>query len=114
MDEDVDPRPLNSKAKTPEDAAGTAHGKTGGHKDGGSRGKSGSRDKASGEPGVGSGRRLTPTARALAVAAVQGISTAFLDSVIKDDAIAREWLRKDANRWLKNNGQLNSKSTLNA
>lgn len=81
----------------------------GGRKEGGGRGKAGSRESASVEPGSWPGQHLTPTAQAMAVAAVQGISTAFLDSVVKEDAIAREWLRKDANRWLKNTGELKRK-----
>ncbi|MBI3524227.1 MAG: hypothetical protein HY066_06815 [Betaproteobacteria bacterium] len=51
----------------------------------------------------------TPTAQAMAVAAIQSISTAFLDSAVKRNATAREWLRKDANRWLRDTGELKRK-----
>jgi hypothetical protein len=32
--------------------------------------------------------------------AAQDVSTAFLDAQLKDDPLAREWLRVDAARWL--------------
>jgi len=37
------------------------------------------------------------------------VSVAFLDATVKDDSIAREWLSKDAQRWLGDLGQLSSK-----
>jgi len=45
----------------------------------------------------------------MGVAAVQAISTAFLDAVLKEDKIAREWLEKDATRWLQGKGELRRK-----
>jgi hypothetical protein len=33
-------------------------------------------------------------------ALVQAVSTAFLDATVKNDDIAREWLTRDAARWL--------------
>ncbi len=52
---------------------------------------------------------LSPTARALGRAAIQGVSTAFLDAYVKQDAIAREWLERDAGRWLRETGEIRKK-----
>ncbi len=115
VDEDAAPRPAAPTGNAREKGSEGSHGKGGGgkegvgRKEGGGRGKAGFRESTGVGPGGWSGQHLTPTARAMAVAAVQGISMAFLDSVVKDDAIAREWLRKDANRWLKNTGELKRK-----
>lgn len=52
---------------------------------------------------------LSPTARAIGVAAIQGVSSAFLDAYMKQDPIAQEWLNKDAKRWLGESGELRKK-----
>ncbi len=83
---------------------------------------SGAGEPAEGEAGGAGGRlgrrggaaddgeaRPSPTARAIGVAAIQGLSTAFLDAVLKDDVFAREWLQKDAARWLRDRGELRRK-----
>jgi hypothetical protein len=41
--------------------------------------------------------------------AVQDVSTAFLDAYLKGDALAREWLAADAERWLGAAGELRRK-----
>ena len=56
-----------------------------------------------------SGAPPSPTAQAIGVAAVQGIAVAFLDAYLKQDPIAREWLEKDAARWLRNGGEIKRK-----
>ena len=56
--------------------------------------------------GVDIDRRISPTDSAIAVAAVQGVTTAFLDACLKNDPRAREWLHKDASRWLMGVGEL--------
>ena len=43
------------------------------------------------------------------IAAVRGVTTAFLDATVKDDAAAREWLAKEAARWLGRAASLQSK-----
>lgn len=43
------------------------------------------------------------------IAAVQAVSTAFLDAEVKGDAIAREWLLRNAARWLGDSAVLQSK-----
>ena len=43
------------------------------------------------------------------IAAVQGVSTAFLDATVKGDPIAREWLLRNAARWLGDSAVLQSK-----
>ena len=56
-------------------------------------------------PGAG----LSPTSLAISEAAIQGVTTAFLDAYVKDDSIAREWLDKDASRWLRDRGEIKHK-----
>lgn len=63
--------------------------------------------------GGGDGGRMPPqgggislTRQALEASAVQGVSTAFLDAYLRQDATAQEWLRKDAPRWLGDKGRL--------
>jgi hypothetical protein len=41
--------------------------------------------------------------------AVTSVTTAFLDTYLKDDGISREWLSRDARRWLKKMGALTVK-----
>lgn len=43
------------------------------------------------------------------IAAVQAVSTAFLDATVKGDPIAREWLLHNATRWLGDSATLQSK-----
>jgi dienelactone hydrolase len=43
------------------------------------------------------------------IAAVQSVSTAFLDATVKNDAIAREWLLRNATQWLGDSAVLQSK-----
>ena len=49
------------------------------------------------------------TSQAISLAAIQGVTTAFLDAYVKQDAIAREWLEKDAPRWLRDKGEIKRK-----
>jgi pimeloyl-ACP methyl ester carboxylesterase len=56
-----------------------------------------------------SGPMASPTDRALNVSLIQGVSTAFLDAYLKHDAVAQEWLRKDAKRWVGDRGDLQRK-----
>lgn len=51
----------------------------------------------------------SPTDRALDVSLVQGVTTAFFDAYLKHDAVALEWLRKDAKRWVGDRGDLQRK-----
>ena len=50
--------------------------------------------------------RPSPTDQALNVSLIQGVTTAFLDLYLKQDATAREWLQKDARRWIGERGEL--------
>jgi hypothetical protein len=84
-----------------------AAGSHGGH--GGEGGNTGGADGGRAAPRENARQGASPTALAMGVAAVQGISTAFLDAVMKEDGIAREWLEKDANRWLRDKGELKHK-----
>ena len=52
---------------------------------------------------------ISPTAQAIGVIAIQGVTTAFLDAYVKNDPIALEWLGKDASRWIKNRGEIRKK-----
>ena len=55
------------------------------------------------------GAAISPTDRAIGIAAIQGVSTAFLDAYVKRDPIAQEWLDQDARRWLGERGEIRSK-----
>ncbi|HEX5392167.1 MAG TPA: hypothetical protein VFW68_02745 [Rhodocyclaceae bacterium] len=62
------------------------------------------------QEGLGNGRSgMGGTARAMGQSAVTSVTTAFLDTYLKDDTISREWLSRDARRWLKNTGTLTVK-----
>ena len=50
-----------------------------------------------------------PTTLQMRLQAIQDVSTAFLDATLKDDALAREWLARDAPRWLAGQGTLRSR-----
>ena len=41
--------------------------------------------------------------------AVQRVSVAFLDAILRRDALAGEWLARDAERWLGDLGELRRK-----
>jgi len=41
--------------------------------------------------------------------AIRAVTTAFLDSLVKEDDIAQEWLRRDARRWLRDTATLTVK-----
>jgi hypothetical protein len=60
-------------------------------------------------PGMYRDAALSPTSLAIGEAAIQGVTTAFLDAYVKDDSIAREWLDKGASRWLREWGELKRK-----
>lgn len=55
------------------------------------------------------GGRMNGTALAMGQSAVVSVTTAFLDAYLKGDAISREWLARDARRWLRNTGTLTVK-----
>jgi hypothetical protein len=51
----------------------------------------------------------TATANAIGATAIAGVTTAFLDAYVKNDAVAQEWLEKDAPRWLRDKGEFTRK-----
>lgn len=59
--------------------------------------------------GAGIGNQVSPTDLAIAVVAIENVTVAFLDACLNKDSIAREWLRKDAARWLAQAGELKIK-----
>lgn len=76
------------------------------------RGRRGAGQGTDGMPdGVQGGGRIAAggTARAMGQSAVTSVTTAFLDTYLKDDMVSREWLSRDARRWLKNMGSLTVK-----
>jgi predicted dienelactone hydrolase len=85
-------------------------GSGGGASSGGSQPPEGPSDTAAARA-VPLGREVgrDPAAAAKRAVAIQQVSTAFLDAALKDDSVAREWLRKDAQRWLGGTGQLSAK-----
>ncbi|MFA6310460.1 MAG: hypothetical protein WCV99_14815 [Sterolibacterium sp.] len=86
-------------------------GSRGGHR------KSGASGSAAVDAGRSGGARpatfrdagLSPTSLAIGEAAIQGVSTAFLDAYVKEDVIAREWLDRNASRWLRDRGEIKRK-----
>ena len=104
--------------QSPEAAAsdrGDSHGSSsGGSRRGGRRSGQERPTTAAGPPdaaGSGNGRPGRPslTDQALNVSLIQGVTTAFLDLYLKQDATAREWLQKDARRWIGERGELKRK-----
>ena len=76
----------------------------------GSMGGSGeARKGGAGRSGSAGATQLSPTVQAIGVTIVQGVTTAFLDAYVKDDGIAREWLDKDAARWIRDSGEIKKK-----
>jgi hypothetical protein len=75
---------------------------------GGGRRRGGtSRENSSG--GRDSERNNSPTFNIKHIAAIQSVSTAFLDSTVKSDPIAREWLTRNARQWLGDSAVFQSK-----
>jgi dienelactone hydrolase len=63
-----------------------------------------------GRDGEGGGAAgLSPTTLQMRLVAAQGVSTAFLDAYLKDDAVARQWLTSNAKGWLGSMGELRLK-----
>jgi len=100
------------------DSATPRHGDGQGSPQGGSRrgrhGGNGQSGTASGNPGgfgdrQSTGAAASPTERALSANLIQGVTTAFLDSYLKQDPTAKEWLQKDVARWLGERGELKRK-----
>jgi len=108
------PHSLMSGRETPEtsmtETPGGENGGTAGREQlsrgGGMRGRRGTRD-SSGEAVSRAGPPLVNWKMELADA--KSVSTAFLDATVKGDPVAREWLQKDAQRWLGDLAQLSSK-----
>jgi len=69
-------------------------------------GASGGRDRADAAKPL---PALTASSTQLRLLAVQDVSTAFLDAYVKDDPLAREWLRNRAAPWLGSVGELRHK-----
>jgi hypothetical protein len=104
-----------SRADQGEAGSATESGGPSRSEESGKRGH-GSRRKGSGEGGSASGsagaksehgrgdgggdKTLSVGSRQMGLIAAQDVSTAFLDAQLKDDPLAREWLRADASRWL--------------
>jgi dienelactone hydrolase len=73
-------------------------------------GRRGGNTRGAESGGFGGGRAAaSPTNRAMTVALVEGITTAFLDAYVKKDPIALEWLQKDAARWIGDHGEFRRK-----
>jgi hypothetical protein len=91
------------------DSAGSGESQGGGGKHGGrKRAGSGGNEASSGgqEDMTAIGGGLSPTARAIGIAAIESVTTAFLDAYVKNDNFAQEWLDKDGRRWLGERGEL--------
>lgn len=101
-----------NKEEIPEGDKKPAHGVEGKGKahHGKHKGKDGDGSGAGSESEVSSTTSyLSPTEQALNRVAIQQVTVAFLDAFTKNDAIAREWLEKDAPRWLGQRGELKAR-----
>jgi dienelactone hydrolase len=69
---------------------------------GSASGSGGAKPERGRSDGGGGGGEKTQSvgSRQMGLIAAQDVSTAFLDAQLKDDPLAREWLRVDAARWL--------------
>ncbi len=52
------------------------------------------------------GGNAQPATQAEQSQSLRAVSLAFMDTVLRDDDIARQWLARDANRWLADTGKL--------
>jgi len=59
--------------------------------------------------GASSTTQASSAQRAMEVAQVQSVTTAFLDATVKNDPIGSEWLSRNAQRWLGESADLRSK-----
>lgn len=108
--------PSRSPTSDPMAGSQASAGSTGGDDSGqqrrrGKRGGSGEAARPSrGRDGEGGGgASLSPTTLQMRLIAAQGVSTAFLDAYLKDDAVARQWLAANAKGWLGSIGELRLK-----
>jgi len=95
----ADIQPDDTSVGMPSDTQGRARGHG-----------SGARRTSEGERGGGvTSAGDSATSRAVQIADVQAVSSAFLDAKVKSDPIAVEWLARDARRWLGEMAELQSK-----
>jgi dienelactone hydrolase len=102
-------------AQTRQDSAG-AQGKddarrdsAGGRRKGGNPGMQGSRRggaRDSDADGSSGSQLVSAAAWTAELGLAQTVTTAYLDAFMKDNAVAKEWLAKDARRWLADSGDL--------
>lgn len=89
---------------------GSDQNSAGGHRGGqrkGGGGSPGSDSHADGESHESMNEaQPSPTLFAINVVAIHGVTTAFLDAYLKNNAVAHEWLEKDGRRWLGDKAEL--------
>jgi hypothetical protein len=99
-------------AESPDETGATPQSGRGGRRrdvggQGGPGGDSGAGSEGRGRRVAGAaGTRAAATAQAIDAAAVQHVTLSFLDAYVKNDPVAREWLARDAPRWLKGRGEV--------
>ncbi|PLK49288.1 hypothetical protein C0V76_08820 [Uliginosibacterium sp. TH139] len=49
---------------------------------------------------------LQPAGQTEQAKSLRVVSLAFIDAVLREDEVARQWLSRDANRWLAETGKL--------
>jgi len=76
---------------------------------GGGRGGPGGGMGGAGGNSAGSMSAFPVASNARQTIAIQGVSLTFLDATLKTDPVAREWLERDAGRWLESVGELRRK-----
>ena len=109
------PHSLMSGRETPDSpTAEAARGNDGETGSGEQRSRGGMRERRSGGQRGGLGETLSAPASPsinwkMELTDAKTVSVAFLDATVKGDPVAREWLNKDAQRWLGDLAQLSSK-----
>ena len=56
--------------------------------------------------GAATGKLTGPASQDDQAQSLRVVSLAFIDAMLRDDPLAREWLQRDANRWLGDTGRL--------
>jgi hypothetical protein len=96
--------------RAPDANEGDDNGGTG-HRDGGSgrKGRKGREGGSRAETGALMLQQELSVFERLEITDIQQVSTAFLDAIAKNDPQAREWLSKDAQRWLADTATISTK-----
>ncbi len=97
--------PRNSQRGNTGERAGGPGNRMGGMGGGGMGGPGGGGPGAQ-AAGAATGKLTGPASQDDQAQSLRVVSLAFIDAMLRDDPLAREWLQRDANRWLGDTGRL--------